>query len=123
MRLIHAGAKVLAKQDKGEVKFRILDEGLETMLPFLKDEQIIHGNFDDLKPLLREQYPFFNKFSEGCFRSGVEKHGMNVKVAVALFVSNNSLQLLEMCLVVLVIHQLLNRSKLLWFDPSHLLNS
>jgi multisite-specific tRNA:(cytosine-C5)-methyltransferase len=76
IRLLHAGAKVLAKQDKGEVQFRILDEGLETMLPYINEKRIVQGNFDDLKPLLREQYPFFNKLPERDFRYTIEKYGI-----------------------------------------------
>ena len=80
MRLLHAGAKVLARQDKGEVQFRILDEGLETTLPYLKENEVVHGNSEDLKPLLREQYPFFNKFQMGNFRSSIETHGKFFKL-------------------------------------------
>lgn len=74
MRLIHAGAKVVAKQDKGEVRFRILDEGLETMLPFMDERLFVKGGFEHLKPLLREQYPFFTKLPEGDFRNAIEAH-------------------------------------------------
>jgi multisite-specific tRNA:(cytosine-C5)-methyltransferase len=73
MRLIHAGAKLLAKQDKGEVQFRVLDEALETIMPYLKEDSILHGDLEDLKILLREQYPFFSKFPEAGFRSELEK--------------------------------------------------
>jgi len=76
MRLLYAGAKVFGKQNKGEVPFRILDEGLETMLPYVRENQIIQGDVGDLKPLLREQYPFFNKFPEGSFRTAIEKHSV-----------------------------------------------
>ena len=74
LRLLHAGAKVLSRQEKGDVHFRVLDEGLESMLTYIDEGQITQGTFDDLKPLLIEQCPFFSKFPEGGFRNAIENH-------------------------------------------------
>ena len=74
MRLLSAGAKILARQDKGEIQFRVLDEGLETMLPYIEEDKVVQGNMEDLKSLLQEPYPFFNKFPVGSFRTALEAH-------------------------------------------------
>ena len=61
--LLSAGIKIFTRQDSRTnpadtyCKWRIPSDGLSTMLPYLKESEIVHANVDDLRMLLEEQYP------------------------------------------------------------------
>jgi multisite-specific tRNA:(cytosine-C5)-methyltransferase len=67
MRLVAAGTKVLNRQEKDGTHFRMMDEGLEALLPYIRDGDVVEGNLEDLRVLLAEYAPFFNKLKEGPF--------------------------------------------------------
>lgn len=65
IRLVHAGVKILEKQEAGNVvSFRILEDGVAPLLPFVDPACIISADVDVLRVLLTEYYPPMTKFSE-----------------------------------------------------------
>lgn len=61
--MLSAGIKIFTRQDSRtnptdtHCKWRIPNDGLSTMLPYLDQSKIVHGDVDDLRMLLEEQYP------------------------------------------------------------------
>ena len=49
---INAGARVLNRNRENECLFRLVQEGLPSIYPYIKRENIIHISFDDVKTLL-----------------------------------------------------------------------
>ncbi len=76
MRLVSAGSKVLSRQEKDGSQYRVMDEGLETLLPYIKTDDFVDGGSEDLRTLLMEYSPFFSKFREGPFLDRLTQHGM-----------------------------------------------
>lgn len=69
IRLSSAGTKVFAKQEgaqsKGDLaQFRILDEGLPALMPFIPPETILDGDLAVLKTLVTTYYPLCSSFPE-----------------------------------------------------------
>ncbi|EJD43344.1 S-adenosyl-L-methionine-dependent methyltransferase [Auricularia subglabra TFB-10046 SS5] len=72
VRLVHAGVKILEKQDAGGfVSFRILEDGVAPLMPFVDPASIVSANLGALRTLLREYYPPVAKFEEP-FRATLE---------------------------------------------------
>ncbi|KZV87731.1 S-adenosyl-L-methionine-dependent methyltransferase [Exidia glandulosa HHB12029] len=65
IRLVHAGVKILEKQDAASfVSFRILEDGVAPILPFVEPDTIFNADLDVLKILIMEYYPAITKFEE-----------------------------------------------------------
>ncbi|KAK7683830.1 hypothetical protein QCA50_013206 [Cerrena zonata] len=78
LRLMTCGTKVMGKQEGAaakregaELQFRVLDEGLPVLLPFIEPESIVTADLPTLKILMETYYPLINGFPEP-FRSIIE---------------------------------------------------
>ncbi|KZS97039.1 S-adenosyl-L-methionine-dependent methyltransferase [Sistotremastrum niveocremeum HHB9708] len=74
LRIVSAGAKILARQEgsiltKGQ--FRILDDGMDAILPYIDPSSIIAGTISDLRVLMEQYNPQFSAF-EGSSRTVIE---------------------------------------------------
>ncbi|KZT34790.1 S-adenosyl-L-methionine-dependent methyltransferase, partial [Sistotremastrum suecicum HHB10207 ss-3] len=77
LRIVSAGAKILARQEgsiltKGQ--FRILDDGMDAILPYIDPSSIIAGTISDLRVLMEQYNPQFSAF-EGSSRTVIEDCG------------------------------------------------
>lgn len=80
IRLVAAGTKAFTRQDIGShtdsddeqtvmrQQFRILDDAVQVVLPFILPTTILSGHLNDLKLLLETYYPLILSFDEP-FRS------------------------------------------------------
>jgi multisite-specific tRNA:(cytosine-C5)-methyltransferase len=77
IRLVAAGTKAFTRQDassRGDEQsvmrqqFRILDDAIPVILPFIPPSTILPGRLNDLKLLLQSYYPLIISFDEP-FRS------------------------------------------------------
>jgi len=65
--VVNSGVKMfLRNEGDGTVKcsYRIVNEGLNTISPYLSDKRVILVTLNDLKALLQEGYPLISSFSE-----------------------------------------------------------
>lgn len=86
IRLISAGVKLFGKSDlsatgdapqtgKSMPKFRVLNEGLLALIPFLDCEALITGDARVLRTFLETYYPLCTSFPDS-FKSDLDKIGM-----------------------------------------------
>jgi multisite-specific tRNA:(cytosine-C5)-methyltransferase len=78
IRLTFAGTKVLSKQEGGkgvEAQFRVLDDGLSAVLPYVDPESIIAGDLKSLRTLIESYYPLCTSFGEP-FKTAIEDKGV-----------------------------------------------
>lgn len=110
IRLVAAGTKAFTRQDTGShtdsddeqtvmrQQFRILDDAVQVVLPFILPTTILSGQLNDLKLLLETYYPLILSFDEP-FRSLLGSKGG----VICLYKS------------VLLLNDLVNRER----QPSH----
>ncbi|GJJ10536.1 hypothetical protein Clacol_004763 [Clathrus columnatus] len=94
LRLVSVGTKLFTRQDGGENdksldtttvtrrRFRILADGVPTLLPYIPRDMVCLGNKDDLKQLLESYHPLINDLSEP-FRSQIVAKGGRREEAMA----------------------------------------
>ncbi|ORX46233.1 multisite-specific tRNA:(cytosine-C(5))-methyltransferase [Piromyces finnis] len=65
--VVNSGVKMFFRNEgDGNVKcsYRIVNEGLNTLSPYLSEKRIINATLEDLRVLLEEDYPHINGFTE-----------------------------------------------------------
>jgi multisite-specific tRNA:(cytosine-C5)-methyltransferase len=78
LRFISAGIKIISRQDSGQSgraeanqKFRVLNDGVSSVLPYLSEEDILKANLTVLKIFLQQAHPVVREFAEP-FKSALE---------------------------------------------------
>jgi multisite-specific tRNA:(cytosine-C5)-methyltransferase len=78
LRFISAGIKIIGRQDSGQSgkaqanqRFRVLNDGVSSVLPYLRDEDILKADLTALKMFLQQAYPVVRGFAEP-FKSTLE---------------------------------------------------
>ena len=78
LRFISAGIKIISKQDAGQSgkaqanqKFRVLNDGVSSVLPYLREEDILKADLTALRMFLQQAYPVVRGFAEP-FKSALE---------------------------------------------------
>ena len=68
IRLVHAGVRVIEKKDSGPsgavTTYRILEEGVAPLLPYVDESKIVTGDLASLKILLEDYYPGMSQIPE-----------------------------------------------------------
>ncbi|KAH7098101.1 S-adenosyl-L-methionine-dependent methyltransferase [Auriculariales sp. MPI-PUGE-AT-0066] len=68
LRIVHAGVRVIEKKDAGIggaiTSFRILEEGVAPLLPYVDETKIISGNLVALRMFLEEYFPPISRLPE-----------------------------------------------------------
>ena len=78
LRFIYAGVKIISRQDAGQSgkaqanqRFRVLNDGVSSVLPYLRDEDILKADLTALRVFLQQAYPGIRGFTEP-FKSTLE---------------------------------------------------
>lgn len=88
IRLVSAGTRIFTRQDTGGIpngdgdgdadpprqQFRILDDGVPVVLPFMPPDMILSGGLSQLRTLLQTYYPLLGSFEEP-FQSMISSRG------------------------------------------------
>ncbi|KAF9513599.1 hypothetical protein BS47DRAFT_1372487 [Hydnum rufescens UP504] len=75
LRLINCGVKVFTRQDSttsGGNTYRFVDDGIESVLPYVPPESILTAGIKELKIMLESYYPLSEAFDEG-FREQIKQ--------------------------------------------------
>lgn len=81
-RCISAGIKIIGRQETGSrdapggkaTLFRVLSDGVESVLPFMNQEDIISAGIPELRTFLEHPYPLVSAFNEK-FKDAVDSRG------------------------------------------------
>jgi len=68
LRLINCGVKIFTRQDSaasGGNTYRFVDDGIESVLPYVQPESILTAGIKELKLMLESYYPLADAFDEG----------------------------------------------------------
>ncbi|QSL66499.1 hypothetical protein MERGE_000879 [Pneumocystis wakefieldiae] len=89
IKFVHGGVKMFTKHEflknsssENICKWRIQNEGVRLLFPFLGPERIIHATLNELKMFLNHDYPKIDMFPEGNVKTSLEKLSLGCIIMV-----------------------------------------
>ncbi|KTW26404.1 hypothetical protein T552_02885 [Pneumocystis carinii B80] len=89
IKFVHGGVKMFTKHEfprnsssEDICKWRIQNEGVKLLFPFLGPERVIYASFNELEIFLNHDYPKIDMFPEGKLKTSLEKLSLGCIIMV-----------------------------------------
>ncbi|EMR09383.1 hypothetical protein PNEG_02330 [Pneumocystis murina B123] len=89
IKFVHGGVKMFTKHEflknsfpENICRWRIQNEGVRLLFPFLGPERVIYASFNELKIFLNHDYPKIDMFPEGKVKTSLEKISLGCIIMV-----------------------------------------